>query len=223
MNDFSWLYCGCDNGVVYDLTNKKEPRVMYDIHNRHSTQEKSASSSSSSSATSASSDTKNESMDVDKKEEKHADNDAGVTEEVVKLSSSGKLPPPILRSSSFVIPPSASSTPTLKKKHVVFAIDVSTSMITANRLAIAKRNVQMILNDHVQDDDFVSLVSFGFHVFEDFKKLQRKTDKDKILQKVSALSANGSTAFYDAVQKCMEILSADGPEITKVRICEFLF
>jgi Mg-chelatase subunit ChlD len=31
VRDYQWLYAGCDNGVVYDVTDKDQPRIAYEI------------------------------------------------------------------------------------------------------------------------------------------------------------------------------------------------
>lgn len=87
--------------------------------------------------------------------------------------------------------------------NLVFLIDVSGSMNSPNKLPLVKKSMG-ILVDQLRPDDRISIVTYASGE-EVVLKAARGSEKDKIMDAVNALNAQGSTAGEAGMQKAYEL------------------
>lgn len=82
-----------------------------------------------------------------------------------------------------------------KPAHLVFLVDVSGSMSSPDRLALAKRSLQ-ILTDNLGEDDTVSIVTYAG---DSRVRLEPTHDRLKILAAIDGLHTGGGTAMASGI------------------------
>eukprot|EP00301_Raphidiophrys_heterophryoidea_P020778 c5384_g1_i1.p1 GENE.c5384_g1_i1~~c5384_g1_i1.p1 ORF type:complete len:1201 (-),score=319.04 c5384_g1_i1:200-3802(-) len=90
-------------------------------------------------------------------------------------------------------------------KTLLFCLDISGSM-TGARLQQCKEALLMIFNDHCTDLDNIGLVTFSANVNTNQTIATRGQCRSQILAQISTLESTGGTAFYRALQVCLEQL-----------------
>src|SRR3990167_5641785 len=108
-----WLYAGCDDGVVYDLSHETEPRIAY--HFKETT--------------------------FDQNQTTEPLKDPMINDAVGDATAEVEIELP-------------------KARHIVFAIDTSSSM-AGGRIAAVIANLRMIYEHNIRDDDLISLITFS--------------------------------------------------------------
>ena len=91
----------------------------------------------------------------------------------------------------------------LPLSNFVFLIDVSGSMQGSNRLELVKASIKLLVNN-LREEDRVAIVVYADAVGEKLPSTSGK-DKQKIRESLNALSANGSTAGGEGIQRAYEI------------------
>ena len=150
-----WLYAGCDNGVVYDLSREKEPREAYHFKE----------------------------FNFDEEEELQVD---------LMDTDTNNLNNENIATES-----------TEKPRHIVFAIDKSSSMSGQLINEVAK-NIRMIFDHNLRKGDLISVVNFASSVTKAYSRIEFGTPEgDKLRDYIfspSFLHCSGCTAFYDALE-----------------------
>uniref|UniRef100_A0A7S2NRL6 VWFA domain-containing protein n=1 Tax=Zooxanthella nutricula TaxID=1333877 RepID=A0A7S2NRL6_9DINO len=91
------------------------------------------------------------------------------------------------------------------EKSVIFCVDTSGSM-RGERIAKAQENLRRIFDQHMEDEDHMSLVKFSHCVEVCFDLQEVAADKRSDLRKKTEEAtryANGGTAFWDALVSCV--------------------
>ncbi|MDR0334162.1 MAG: von Willebrand factor type A domain-containing protein [Dysgonamonadaceae bacterium] len=91
----------------------------------------------------------------------------------------------------------------LPQANLVFLIDVSGSMSSANRLPLVKSSLKMLLNN-LRDIDRVAIVTYANNVREVLPSTPA-SDKQKIIDAIDGLVASGGTAGGDGIQRAYRI------------------
>jgi Ca-activated chloride channel family protein len=91
----------------------------------------------------------------------------------------------------------------LPQANLVFLIDVSGSMSSANRLPLVKSSLKMLLNN-LRDTDRVAIVTYANNVHEVLPSTP-VSDKQKIIDAIDGLVASGGTAGGDGIQRAYRI------------------
>jgi Ca-activated chloride channel family protein len=91
----------------------------------------------------------------------------------------------------------------LPQANLVFLIDVSGSMSSANRLPLVKSSLKMLLNN-LRDTDRVAIVTYANNVHEVLPSTPA-SDKQKIIDAIDGLIASGGTAGGDGIQRAYRI------------------
>ena len=87
--------------------------------------------------------------------------------------------------------------------NLVFLIDVSGSMRANNKLPLVKKSLGLLVNQ-MRPQDRISIVTYASGE-EVILKAARGSEKEKILEKIEALSAGGSTSGEAGMQKAYEL------------------
>jgi len=94
------------------------------------------------------------------------------------------------------------------EKSVVFCVDTSGSM-RGPRIQKAQENLLRIFDQHIEDEDHMSLVTFS-HWLETRFELQEvgvgKRSRLRMMTEAACFSAGGGTAFWDALVSCVDKL-----------------
>ena len=150
-----WLYAGCDDGVVYDLSHETEPRIAY--HFKETT--------------------------FDQNQTTEPLKDPMINDAVGDATAEVEIELP-------------------KARHIVFAIDTSSSM-AGGRIAAVIANLRMIYEHNIRDDDLISLITFSTAPNVLIHRLQKgKKEDDHRIRNIifgAGIFASGSTAFWDAI------------------------
>ena len=93
--------------------------------------------------------------------------------------------------------------------HMVILLDVSGSMKfkdggETSRLDAAKVALDELLTSHTNPTDLLSLFTFNNSVTAQFEQKKKLTDESMIRDKISAVTAQGGTALYDAIITVVE-------------------
>ncbi|MCE2028337.1 vWA domain-containing protein [Sessilibacter corallicola] len=91
----------------------------------------------------------------------------------------------------------------LPRSNLVFLLDVSGSMNQANKLPLVKQSFELMLSQ-LQEDDTVAIVVYAGQVGTVLEPTPVK-EKDKILQAIKNLTATGSTAGAQGIQRAYEL------------------
>ena len=91
----------------------------------------------------------------------------------------------------------------LPPSNLVFLIDVSGSMNSANKLPLLKSSFQMLINN-LREEDRVAIVTYAGRAGVALESTSVK-DKEKILQVVASLGAGGSTAGAEGIKTAYKI------------------
>jgi uncharacterized protein YegL len=95
-------------------------------------------------------------------------------------------------------------------KRVAFAIDYSGSM-AGPKIRSAVQNLQMIFRNYIGEQDYISIIQFNTTVTTLLPLTKKAGQESTIEQKIKSLRGPyGSTAFYDAVNTCLQ--SFDSPQ-----------
>jgi len=196
--DGQWLYAGCDNGAIYDLTNRAEPRAIYslpsvdelllDAPSVHDFEEAAAANVPSGAAAA---ELDPSSMDVESINEKC----------VYSLLSSYKR-----WLFFFLLKRPAVQTQQLKTKHVVFVLDTSGSMYGA-KINAALANIRSIYFHNLRPTDKVSYVKFDSTVKLQFYSQTRRDNDAEIQRSLVDSYCTGWTALYDAMAHAYALLA----------------
>jgi Ca-activated chloride channel family protein len=89
--------------------------------------------------------------------------------------------------------------------HLVYLVDVSGSMMPADRLPLAKKSLRL-LTDTLKPGDTVALCTYAGHVAEILAPTGID-HKDKILRAIDSLGAGGSTAMASGIQLAYDLAS----------------
>jgi Mg-chelatase subunit ChlD len=167
VRDYQWLYAGCDNGVVYDVTDKDQPRIAYEIPEDGQFDEHEVMANID---------------DLLHDHEATSNNEKGARQKLTTIRQT-------------------------KKKHVVFALDTSSSMSSNRQFESALANMKMIFNHHMQDHDIVSFVTFDSVVSVKFENMTKSTDRAQIMTGFDSARPSGATALWDAIQRSVELVT----------------
>ena len=147
-----WLYAGCDDGIVYDLSREEAPRIAYEI-------------------------------------------DSAVSiDNYLEIENQRN-----------------------KKRNIIFVLDRSGSMANT-RITAAGKNLSMVYNHHLREDDKISLIEFNDYVHVRFSSFSKNNDKqraemERLYFQTVPTFCNGSTALWDAIdvayQNCDEDSSVE--------------
>jgi Mg-chelatase subunit ChlD/predicted negative regulator of RcsB-dependent stress response len=85
---------------------------------------------------------------------------------------------------------------TYLNKNVLFVLDISGSM-SGSFLSQCKASIAHIINTHLGDKDNISMITFNNTITKVFSR-KIKTDRS-VMDSIMRLSADGQTAFYDAL------------------------
>jgi Mg-chelatase subunit ChlD len=91
-------------------------------------------------------------------------------------------------------------------KHVLFNLDASWSM-ESGRFDPCKRCIRKIIDDYLNDQDYISMYTFATDVRRVFTFFQKTTDLEMIHQEVRGMRCRGQTAFYDAVLESLNTVT----------------
>jgi Mg-chelatase subunit ChlD len=90
------------------------------------------------------------------------------------------------------------------KKRVTFIIDYSGSM-SGTKIRAAVHNVENIFQNHIHEQDSISLIYFTHKVFHPLPLTLKAGNSAQILESIRSLTGpNGSTALYDAMSTAID-------------------
>jgi len=90
-------------------------------------------------------------------------------------------------------------------KSLTFALDCSYSMNSEQRMVKARENLLKIFDQHIQDEDQLSLVTFADEIQVEFPLREVGSHRQALRSQASnACQPRGCTAFYDAIVSSVE-------------------
>lgn len=114
-----------------------------------------------------------------------------------------------------ITPPWTMGATSPRQKAVVLMLDTSGSMGVGDtpettRLAHCVRNMLMVFEEHVGEEDFVSFVEFNNRVVTRNPMAKKKDVKACLRENIERAAANGGTAFFDSMVETIGNLAAFG-------------
>jgi len=99
-----------------------------------------------------------------------------------------------------------------KPKAVVLMLDTSGSMgvgatAETSRLAKCVKNMLMVFDEHIAEDDYVSYVEFNNRVHTRNRMAQKRTVAKAVRANILKAEANGGTAFFDSMVEAIQNLA----------------
>jgi uncharacterized protein with von Willebrand factor type A (vWA) domain len=84
-------------------------------------------------------------------------------------------------------------------RKIYFVLDRSGSM-AGSALAKCKQYINIIVNEHINEEDFVALYTFSTDVTNDLPLVQKRNNHDVIIRNINSVQTKGQTAFYSALE-----------------------
>ncbi len=200
VSDSQWIYAGCDNGTIYDLSHEVV-RVAYrfgkeegssaphpQAPKRGTSSLKRTNSKAGSAAAAAA---------ADQKDVKSSNGAAAAANPQARASGSGNSAVAAGGEELDSIPP----------KHLVFAIDCSGSM-EGPYLHACIDNMELMVNTMVRPDDRVSLIRFRHYSEVIFTAQTKRDNYSTILNGIRNCTASGGTAFWAALRDALSTFGA---------------